>query len=431
MAIIRPFKGIHYDTDLVGSLDRVISPPYDVITPAQRDTLYARGEYNFVRIILNRSEPGDKSVTEPYMRAAHLLDAWLETGVFVQDEEESFYVYEQEFTNPLDGERLSRLGLFCALKLSPYEEGVVLPHEETRKKAKEDRLQLMRATSANTEPIFGLYEDDKNSVRAELLYVMKDSNPMLMATVGDEIERVWRISDPVILSRISDMFKEASIWIADGHHRYETGLNYRDERRKALSSPPPDMACDYILAILSGFHDPGLVVLPTHRLVRNIPSSRLANLPNHLRELFDVERMGDEELLARLSAPTDAHRFGMVIAQGAYLLTLMDLDAAMSRITGHAEVWKKLDVSLLQELILSGQMGITAEQLTTTPDIAYTRDPHEALTKVADGEFQVAFILSPPHADDVRHVALSHEKMPPKSTYFYPKQWSGLLLRKV
>ena len=431
MAIIRPFKGIHYNTNLVGSLDQVISPPYDVITPAQRDALYASGEYNFVRIILNRPEPGDESVDESYQRAARYLDTWLETGVFASDEEVSFYVYEQEFTNPLDGERLSRLGLFCALKLSPYEEGVVLPHEETRKKAKEDRMHLMRTTSANTEPIFGLYEDEKNSVRSELLQTMQASNPMLTATVGDEIERVWRISDSVILSRIANMFADASIWIADGHHRYETGLSYRDERRKALSSPLADMACDYILIILSAFNDPGLVVLPTHRLVRNIPSNTLAELPNNLRELFEVERMESEEMLKRLATPDDTHRFGMALARGSYLLTLRDLDTAIRRITGHADVWKKLDVSLLQELILSGQMGISAEQLATTPDIAYTRDTHEALNKVAEGECQVAFILAPPHADDVRHVALSHEKMPPKSTYFYPKQWSGLLMRKV
>ncbi len=431
MAIIRPFKGIHYNTNLVGSLDQVISPPYDIITPMQRDALYARGEFNFVRIILNRPEPGDNSVEVPYLRAAHYLETWLETGVFVLDDENSFYVYEQEFTNPLDGERISRIGLFCVLKLSPYEDGVVLPHEETRKKAKEDRLQLMRATSANTEPIFGLYEDEKNSVRSELMQAMQASNPMLTATVGDEIERVWRISDSVILSRISKMFEDAPIWIADGHHRYETGLSYRDERRNALSTPPADMACDYILIILSAFNDPGLVVLPTHRLVRNIPSNTLAELANNLRESFDVERMKSEEMLTRLAASDDTHRFGMVLAQGSYLLTLRDLDVAIGRITGHADVWKKLDVTLLQELILCGHLGISAEQLTTTPDIAYTRDTHEALNKVTGGEFQVAFILSPPHADDVRRVALSHEKMPPKSTYFYPKQWSGLLLRKL
>lgn len=431
MASINPFKGIHYNTDLAGSLDKAISPPYDVISPAQQDALYANSEYNFVRIILNRSEPNDKSPEDLYERSAGCLKSWLDNGVLTEDEEDSFYVYEQEFTNPLDGGRLSRLGLFCALKLSPYEEGVVLPHEETRKKAKEDRLHLMRATSANTEPIFGLYEDEKNSVRTELLQAMRDTEPMLTATMGEEIERVWRISDPAKLSRIQHLFANARIWIADGHHRYETGLTYRDERRKALTTQTEDPPSDYILIILSAFNDPGLAVLPTHRMVKNIPLKVFMELPESLEEFFKVERMESEKVLERLNVSDDSHRFGMVLSDGCYLLTLRDIDVAIGGISGHADVWKRLDVSLLQELILSGKLGIASEQLATTPDIAYTRDTQEAMRKVSDEEYQVAFLLAPPHAVDVRNVALAREKMPPKSTYFYPKQWSGLLLRKV
>ncbi len=238
MAEIVPFKGLFYDLQRVGGLERVIGPPYDVIGPEEQAALYAASPYNYVRIMLNRAEPNDNEENNAYTRAASALQTWLADGILREDEAPALYIYQQAFDDPLGGKRLTRTGLLCALKLEPYSAGVVLPHEETRKHAKEDRLRLMRATQANPEPIFGLYEDPQGVAARTLNAQTTERPPDLSAMVDGEDHLLWRIEDPEAISALQQFMQERRIWIADGHHRYETALTYRDERRSADHSAP-------------------------------------------------------------------------------------------------------------------------------------------------------------------------------------------------
>jgi uncharacterized protein (DUF1015 family) len=430
MAEIIPFRAIHYAAAQVGSLDSVTAPPYDVLSPEAQNALYDASPFNIVRIMLNRVEANDTPDNNPYTRAAGLLREWLAKGVLTEDDQPALYLYEQEFTSPLDGSRLTRTALFCALHLEPYAAGIVLPHEETRTKAKEDRLNLLRATHANTEPIFGLYEDPDAFVRRTLDGAAAAD---FAVTVHGDHHRVRRITEGENITAIQAFLHDRRVWIADGHHRYETSLAYRDERRQAAGDPASPQPYDYILIALVSFNDPGIVVLPTHRLVRGIAPGRLEQLTEQLKRFFTLESVPLEELPARMLADVTqgVHRFGMVTAGEATVLTLRDESPMEQAGEGHCDAWKRLDVSILQTLVLERSLGIPPASLAATPDVAYTRETAEALRRVQSGEFQIAFLLNLPTADEVRLVAAAGDKMPAKSTFFYPKLWSGLVLRSL
>ena len=432
MAEIQPFAGISYDAGKAGSLERLICPPYDVLSPVEQEALYQRDPHNFVRIILNRSEAGDDELS-PYRRAAECLNSWLVSGILREDREPALYEYRQEFTNPADGTRHTRTGISCALKLEPYSAGVVLPHEETRTKAKEDRLRLMRATRSNPEPIFGLFEDSRDYVARVLKVSLGEREPDLSAEVEGDNHFVRRITDSEAIRAIQGFLRESRVWIADGHHRYETALNYRNERMESEGDPPGDQPYDYILIVLTAFGDPGMVVLPTHRLVKNVSESKLEQLRLQLERYFEVLDVPLAVLAERMKGDPERgeHRFGVVLADSAWVIDLRDASVMDAAVEGHADVWKRLDVSILQALVLDRSLGIPAAELATTPDIGYTRDWGEAIEKVSSGEYQIAFMLNNPSAEEVRRVASAGDKMPPKSTFFYPKLWSGLVLRRL
>ncbi len=432
MAEIQPFPGILYDPDSAGPLHRVVCPPYDVLSPAEQESLYQRNPHNFVRIILNQAESGDDDQA-PYRRAAECLTDWLDSGILREDEAPALYEYRQEFTNPGDGKRYSRTGIFCALKLEPYAAGVVLPHEETRTKAKEDRLRLMRATRSNPEPIFGLFEDPREYVSRVLKASHSDNDSELSASIDGDSHFIRRITDSEAIRAIQGFLRDARVWIADGHHRYETALNYRSERRESEGNPDGLQAYDFILIVLTAFTDPGMVVLPTHRLVKNVSKSRMEQLRLQLERYFEVDEVPIEALAERMAGDPEKgeHRFGVVLADSAWVIDLRDESVMDAAVEGHADVWKRLDVSILQSLVLDRSLGIPAAELATTPDIGYTRDWDEAIEKVRLGEYQAAFMLNNPSAEEVRRVASAGDKMPPKSTFFYPKLWSGLVMRRV
>ncbi|HZP83120.1 MAG TPA: DUF1015 domain-containing protein [Chthonomonadaceae bacterium] len=436
MAQIAPFAGIHYAPARV-PIAAVIAPPYDVISPAQQDALYARHPQNIVRLILNKEEPGDDARHNRYTRAAAFLRDGLAHGALVQDDAPALYEYVQQFEHPLEPERLLvRRALFVALRLEPYENGVVLPHEETHPKAKADRLELMRATRANPEPIFGLYEDPAQTVANRLEAARGASDPMLMAifpgqrTPDAEQHLLYRHTDSRLLADIAAFFAPRRVWIADGHHRYETALNYQREQGDGGGQKPSD----YLLIGLSAFEDPGLVILPTHRLVKNLPAARLEQLALQLDRYFHVQTMPTTAARAWIKRQTsEEKRFALLLPQGkAYALTLRDLglaDAALDN--AHCAAWRHLDVTILQALVLDRTLGISWAALAHTPDVAYTRDEEEAVQKVQSGEYQLACLLQNPTVTEVRDVAAAGDKMPQKSTFFYPKLWSGLILRSL
>ena len=445
MAQIAPFAGIHYAPS--APIAERIAPPYDVLSPAQQDALYQRDPANIVRLILNKEQENDNAEQNRYTRAAAWLRESLANGTLVQDDAPALYEYIQKFEHPLNPQQIvSRRTLFVALKLEPYASGVVLPHEETHPKAKADRLELMKAARANPEPIYGLYADPQQTV-AKSLDSMR-GEPLLRAvfpgkTAPDaEQHLIYRHTDDCLLSDLEEFFGPRRIWIADGHHRYETALNY--QREQGTGNKEPENADngkqssslvphDYILIGLSAFEDPGLVVLPTHRLIKNISAERMNELPLLLERYFMVHIMetGAAREWIKLEVPNEK-RFAILLAGKAYALALRDggiMDTAVE--TPHCEAWKHLDVSILQTLVLDRTLGIGWQELAHTPDVAYTRDEEEAVQKVASGEYQIACLLQNPQVTEVRDVAAAGDKMPQKSTFFYPKLWSGLILRSL
>lgn len=433
MAVITPFQGVYFDTTRVPLAD-VIAPPYDVLSPAQQQALYDLHPQNIVRLMLNKEEPGDTDANNRYTRAAAFLQQALAEGTLRQDTTPALYEYIQRFEHPLNPQQVvERSTLFVALKLEPYENGVVLPHEETHPKAKTDRLNLMRATAANPEPIYGLYEDPTQTVSRSLQQVRGDATPLLKATFAGksapdaEQHILYRYDDDCLLSDLEEFFAPRRVWIADGHHRYETALNYQKEVGDGGGEKPSD----YLLIGLSAFEDSGLVVLPTYRLVKNVPQSRLEDLTLQLDRYFHVKPLSIPEARAWIKQEVPGEkRFALLRADGALALTLRDIsimDAAVE--AEHCEAWRRLDVTILQTLVLDRSLGISWKTLAHTPDVAYTRDEEEAVQRVQSGEFQLSCLLQNPTVTEVRDVASAGDKMPQKSTFFYPKLWSGLILR--
>lgn len=429
MATISPFAAVHYNPDRV-TISDVLAPPYDVLSPADQATLYGRSPHNVVRLILNAEQPDDNPQSSRYTRAAEFLNHELAEGALVQDSSPALYVYVQCFHNPLQpSQPLERHALLAVLTLEPYERGVVLPHEETLPKAKTDRLNLMRATCANPEPIYGLYEDPTGEGMELINRCRCGVEPLIRAAytgpgaADPEEHLLYRVDSPELQAALVAFIAPRRVWIADGHHRYETALNYQSE-----SSAPGSSA---ILIGLTAFEDPGLVVLPTHRLVKGIAQARLDELALQLQRYFTIQITEPEDAVRWITTPhAGPARFVALLPHRGYLLTLRDpglVDAAAGG--GHCEAYRRLDVTALQALIMDRCLGIPAAELAATPDVAYTRDAEEALNRVRTGEFQVGLLLRTPSILEVRDVAAAGDKMPQKSTFFYPKLYSGVVVR--
>lgn len=414
MARIAPFRGVRY---AVTELQQCVAPPYDVIAPPEREKL-RQFPYNVTHLTLPDS----------YEWAAKLWREWQKEGVLRADPSPAMYLLEQQFTHPATGELRRRLALVCLMALEEYDAGVVLPHENTQARAKEDRLQLLRATEANLEPIYGLVEGGLFPVLEELACAAP-----IVAEVEytDGLHRLYRIEDASVLERLANLVAPSRVWIADGHHRYETCLQYRRERRASDGNPEELRPYDWLMIALTPFEDPGVVILPTHRVVPHASEQMLARLPEYLRQWFDVSACAPRELVRSLRAGVSRRGFAVVMRSGeAFTAWLKEDIAPETLVPGeHGSTTRRLDVTLLQAVVLEPLFGITVRHLERAEGICYTRDEAEAIEWVLRGEAAVAFLLNPPTVQEVCEVALAGEKMPPKSTYFYPKLLSGLVMR--
>jgi uncharacterized protein (DUF1015 family) len=427
MAEFTPFHGLRYNPEKV-RLDDVLAPPYDVIKGAMREELLARSKYNVVEIELPEGE-GDVK----YDNAATIFKSWREREIFVQDDA-AFYVYEQEFRVPGTGEILQRRGVLGALQLEEFGEGVQ-PHEHTLSGPKQDRLKLLRATRTNISPIFGLFGDNDGWAASLLQTICTESTPLLEARDGDGIiHRMWRLTDDETVNAIVGALDDEPVLIADGHHRYETALNYRNEcAQKAGDTWAGSEPENFVMMLCVSMQDSGLVVLPTHRLVKNVSEETVAALPEKLTEVFEVEKvLGTTADLVGLVNEGETIRIGLIVPDAQYVLTLRDgaeqkalMDAERS------EAFNNLDVTILHRLILERELQIDAEKLAAGQHVAYNISAEEAAQKVAGREYSVAFILRPTRVEQVRDCCAAGDKMPQKSTYFYPKLTTGLVLRPL
>jgi len=427
---IRPFRALRFEPDAVGDLSRVMSPPYDVILPAQRDELLARHPKNMVRLDLPVEEVGDEPDAR-YRRAARTFAAWRSDGTFHKERRPSLYVYEQTYRVPGgDVERIQR-GFFGRLRLEAFGPGAgVLPHERTLSAAKEDRYKLIRASGANFSPAIGLYDDESGRSAAILEAAVERTADVDVADDDETRHRIWVVSDEeAVAGELCALAGARPITIADGHHRYETALRYRDERRMTRSCEE-DPAFDYLLMLFLETHQP-LTVLPTHRVVRELGAAGVENLGDHVGDLFDVWAADRSDLERAFSSPAVATggggRFGFWTRSGGALL-----EARRAAFEPHlppgGEALRRLDVTLLG-VTLDRLAGIDAAA-TAAGRVVYTKSVSEALDWVDAGHdgADVAFLLEPTPVSAITAVAADGDVMPQKSTYVYPKALSGLVI---
>jgi len=434
---VSPFRGIRYNQRTVGDLARVLCPPYDVITPEQQKLYYEKSNYNAIR--LEFPEPTGDS----YQRAAITFQQWMKHGVLHLDSASSFYLHAHRFE--YSGAEKVRRGLIAHVKLGPWGSGIY-PHEETFPKAKGDRLQLMRACRANFSPLLSLYHDSEREIASILSHVAQEKPLMSLRAkrsnllACNEAHTLWAISDPEIKRELSQFLSSQPLYIADGHHRYETALTYQQERAEeqsdslgssviasgAKQSLNGKGAFNYVMMELVDFSDPGLVVLPLHRLVRGIVPSILGGLEDQLRNFFVLEsvplKAGDCQL------PTDSC-LGILGLQPGSLVVLkrrqdISLEAVMPG--NRSQAYREFNVSILNHIILDKVLSGTK-----VLDVAYTVDLKEAYQQIKEGEYQLAFLLNPPQPEMVKAVADAQDRMPSKSTYFYPKLPAGLIINPL
>lgn len=434
MADIAPFRGVVF-RPAGKPLGRRMAPPYDIISPALQRDLYRRDPHNIVRLEFGKVSPRDNDKNNRYSRAARDLARWLKSGVLARDETPAIYPYAIGYkAGPT---RKTLRGFLCALGLEPYETGAVLPHERTLSKPKTDRLSLLRACRANFSPIFGLYDDPRRTVSRALASACR-KKPFLRATDDNgAIHTLWRLTDPSAIQSVRGALSRRPVFIADGHHRYETSLTHKEECRAARGAagdrPAP---CDRIMIYLAGMDDPGLTILPTHREIRNLPDFDPALALEALSASFRAESVSaardklTRKLVAKMeTAGGGGPVFGLVIRGAPMGFILTPRPAALKSLPRALPApVRRLDVTILHALAFERGLGISAEDLSRQTYVTYTKSAEEAVANALSGPALMAFLLNPPKVREVRDVARARAVMPQKSTYFYPKILTGPVL---
>jgi len=441
LATVRPFQGIFYDPQRV-DLARVVAPPYDVISPADQHRFYQQDPHNVVRLIAGEVRPTDTPEDNKYTRAAGFFRQWLADGILHRESSPGLHVYRHRFVEPTDGRQRERQGILGVVELEPFGRGV-LPHEQTHARAKADRLSLTRAVVANLSPVFALYEDPQSAL-APVIAPTIEQSPRLSITGEDgDQHTVWSITGAERFHKLAALFRASRLYIADGHHRYETALNFRNKQRADHPEAPPDAAFNYVLMLLVDMADPGLTILPTHRLLHDFERFDPALVERLARRHRVVQRRDRAALLAAMQEPTPGHRIGIALApypspsgvaphpspsgggQGGGFVTA-DIAPADS-----ADPVSRLDVSVLHREILQGELGLEPADLESERYLSYSRDVGTLLDRVETGAGQAAFLLRPPAVSDVVEVARAGQVMPQKSTYFFPKPASGIVFNPL
>jgi uncharacterized protein (DUF1015 family) len=436
MADVKPFRGIRYNPNRFADLRVVVSQPYDRIDDDLQEEYYRLNPYNVVRIIQGKAEAGDRP-TDPagpnvYTRALGYFQQWRAENVLIREDRPAVYAYEQTFT--VGGQSYTRLGMIAAVELTDFEEGIILPHENIHSGPKEDRLRLLKTMQTNTEQIFILYPDAQNKVNTLIRQAIDSRDPdidVVEIWESDVHQRVWIITDPATLDAIqAEMAPVRNLIIADGHHRYSTGLTYRDQQRAAHPDAPPNAAFNFVQATLVSMNDPGLVVLPTHREICNFTATSPADILQRARGHFALSAVPDlKTCLDAVNADPAGHAFGFYGGPdiGFHVLTLKHDDLAYTLIDeNHSRAWKSLSVSILHRILLEQIARVPVEGIEDKSMIRYHRNPQLAVDNVTQGKGNFVFFVSATRMDQIKAVAAQGEKMPQKSTDFYPKVISGL-----
>ena len=418
MAIVRPFKGVRYNLEKV-LLKQVIAPPYDVVTPEMHTNFVGRSPYNVVKIDLPK-EGDDK-----YHQAAYTYNEWRKKGVLIKEQHPAFYIYEQEYEY---GQRsYVRTGFVGLLKLEPFGKGVVFPHEKTLSGPKQDRFDLMAASKANFSQIFGLYLDPEERLNA-IFDDCRQGMPLASATDDDKVKcSIWQIYDPDTINKIQMFMKDKAIYIADGHHRYETSLMYRNKMREENTDNESELKpYDFVMMMFVNFYDPGLIIFPTHRVI-SLPENHneekfITNLQNDFNLLKLTDLRAGEEFLSKNKEPGS---MVMITERGVYGLSINQ-----ETLESQHPVYRSIDTYLLQRVILNEQLAIPEEQILAKKGIFFYQFPEEVHEHIVKNG-GIGFILNPLTIDKIRKVSENGLVMPQKSTFFYPKLTTGLIINEL
>ncbi|MFO1021678.1 MAG: DUF1015 domain-containing protein [Planctomycetales bacterium] len=433
MAEVQPFRGWRYDLAQVGDLSDVTCPPYDVINADQQEALYKKHPCNIIRLELNREEPGDADADERYRRAEGFLRRWIQEGVLMQEREDALYVYHQEFT--WEGETYVRKGFLGRIRLEPFGEGAVYPHEQTLSGPKADRLKLYRACKMNLSPVFGLFPDAQNAAQAPLEKAIIGATPLQAKDTLGVVHRFWPVTDPQVINQVREQMRDKPIFIADGHHRYETACNYWNEL-KEQGNLDANHPANFALMMFVGMSDPGLAILPTHRLVAGFPDLTSDQVAAALKPCFEVEVIGEGDAAAQetwdlITADGSQHvlGFGTTADKKWILARLTDHKIMQQLVPQQSDDWRNLGVSILHELAIKHLLGKAFPQ--AQPQFQYVHLLEEVLEGQNAKKFPLGCLVPPAQIIHVEQISKHFERMPPKSTYFYPKLQTGLVFHAL
>lgn len=433
MPEIQAFRGIRYNLGHVGSLSDVIAPPYDVISPQLQDELYKRHPSNVVRLILNRIEPGDDDeANNRYTRAQRFLKNWRSEGVLFPEADPAIYVYHQQFT--VAGGTYTRRGFMARIRLQRFGEGMIFPHEQTLSGPKVDRLMLTAVCKANLSQVFGLFPDQGNEAMSLLDQAVAGKTPLEATDHLGAVSRMWPVTDVAFISALTKLMGPKPIFIADGHHRYETACNYRDQVRDSgfLS---PEHPANYVLMMCVAMEDPGLIVLPTHRLFRGLPAMTAEELAAKLGSCFSTEPAGQgpaaaDDVWAQIEAEGEQGTLGMFTEKDQRWTLVRITSAGRAKMaevaTDHGPDWQQLGVSILHRLVVETLLGVKQPA-----EPKYVHLVEEVVQGLGTGEFPLAALVMPATVGHIRTISMAGERMPAKSTYFYPKLLSGLVINPL
>jgi uncharacterized protein (DUF1015 family) len=409
MAEIIPFRGILYNVSKV-SMEDVLAPPYDIITPEYQEELYRKSPYNIVRIDFGKDQQEDNEANNRYTRAKQYLKKWLLEGIFIRSEKPSFYIYQMSYR--LNNREKHLVGFLGLIKLEELGKGTIHPHECTYSKPKQDRLNLLRVCEANISPIFSLYKSTDREIPA-LFSRITITKPYIESKDPEgAVHRLWPIDEQEDLKVIQKELKDKTVFIADGHHRYETALEFQREMREKKASFTGKELFNYVLMFFTNMFDEGITILPTHRLVKEIPE----DIKNILSEYFEMEPVKEDfDIAGRISGKR--HVFGFYQNKENIWYICRYKKDGLSEIRPDL---REIDVIVLHELVFKKILKVT--------DIEYEMDSNKAIEKVRKGQFSAAFFLNPTRVEDVERAAISSTRMPPKSTYFYPKLLTGIVM---
>ncbi len=434
MVEIAPFKGMVYNKKKIKNLDDVMSPPYDIISEQMQNELYTKNEYNFVKLILGKILPDDTDATNRYTRAKQLFDAWQQQEILIPSQTPALFPYQVDYT--VGKEKKQMNGFFVLLKLDP-EYKTVKAHEKTLAKPKADRLNLMRACYANLEPIQLMYMDQDDTIRKTMDAAV--DTPLIKVNGYDGFtHQLWRLDNSETIHTILDELEKKILFIADGHHRYQTSINYAQEKREQTGNTDPDAPFNYLMVVLCNMFDPGLSILPTHRFIK-MPQVNFDDLCKKLERYFiiekklipyketDYQKIGKK--IMREITTENKHKLALYTKGIYYILTLKDEQVMDKLASDHSKTWRTLDVSILHKLILEEFLGINEKNLED--HVKYTRVDAEAIQQVDEGKYDFSFLINATKIDQLKAIADAGEHMPQKSTYFLPKMLSGLVMYKM